>query len=118
MSRSSKAMIGVLSFLPIVSLAVFLAMFFRMFSTFFQWDRYEPAPQEVFSFMAPIFALSIIMSLVSIALLVIFIIHLVENKTIDSTERIVWILVFIFAGIVGFPIYWYMRIWKNEQGSL
>jgi hypothetical protein len=48
----------------------------------------------------------------SAGLLIYFIIHVINNKTIDSTERIIRILVFIFAGMVGFPVYWYMRIWK------
>lgn len=118
MSRSSKALVGVLSFLPIISVVIFFALFIQLFSRFLQWDRTEPAPQEVFSTIGPIFAFGIIMSLVSLGLLVIFIMHLIKNKAIDSTERVIWILVFIFAGIVGYPIYWYMRIWNDEQGSL
>jgi hypothetical protein len=31
----------------------------------------------------------------------------------DGTERVIWILVFLFAGLVGYPIYWYMRVWKE-----
>ena len=41
-----------------------------------------------------------------------YIIQVVNNQALDSTERIIWILVFIFAGMIGYPVYWYMRIWK------
>ena len=118
MSRSSKLFIGILSFLPIILLFVMLFMIFRLFPTFIEWsnygDKYEPATQEVFSAFGPIFVLGLIMGLLSIGLLIFFIMHLLRHKAMDSTERIIWILVFLFAGIIGYPIYWYMRVWKNE----
>ena len=116
MSRSSKLFIGILSFLPIVLLFILLFMILRLLPTFIEWDNNnnEPAPQEVFSLFGPIFILGFGMGLLSIGLLIFFIMHLIRNKMIDSTERIIWILVFLFAGIVGYPIYWYMRVWKDS----
>jgi type II secretory pathway component PulF len=117
MSRSSKLFIGILSFLPIVLLVVMLFMILRLVPTFIEWsnngDNYEPATQEVFSTFGPIFILGFGMGILSIGLLIFFIMHLIRNKMMDSTERIIWILVFLFAGIVGYPIYWYMRVWKD-----
>ena len=118
MSRSSKALIGVLSFLPIILLVVLFVMMFSLIPRVFEWENYEPAPQEVFSVFGPLFILGSGLGILSLGLLIFFIMHLLRNKTMDSTERIIWILVFLFAGIVGYPIYWYMRVWKNEQGSL
>jgi uncharacterized membrane protein YfcA len=114
MSRSSKLFIGLLSFLPILLLVVLLIMIFRLIPEFIEWDNYEPAPQEVFSAFGPVFILGLLMGLLSLGLLIFFIIHLVRNKAMDSIERVIWILVFLFAGIVGYPIYWYMRVWKDE----
>ena len=114
MSRSSKLFIGLLSFLPIILLVVLFFMMFTLFPTFMEWDKYEPEPQEVFSAFGPMFILGFGMALLSLGLLIFFIMHLLRNKAMDSTERIIWILVFLFAGIVGYPIYWYMRVWKNE----
>ena len=118
MPHSSKIFIGILSFMPIILLIIFFTMFLRFFPAIFEWEHYDPAPGEVFSVFAPIFILGIIMGLVSLGLLVFFIIHLVGNKTMDSTERVIWILVFLFAGIVGYPIYWYLRVWRSEQTNL
>ena len=118
MSRSSKALIGVLSFLPIILLVALFVMMFGLIPRMFEWENYDPAPQEIFSAFGPMFVLGFGMGILSLGLLIFFIMHLLRNKTMDSTERIIWILVFLFAGIVGYPIYWYMRVWKNEQGSL
>jgi hypothetical protein len=118
MSRSSKLFIGILSFLPIILLVILFFMVLRLFPAFIDWsnkgDNYEPAPQEVFSLFGPLFIVGFGMGILSFGLLIFFIMHLIRNKAMDSTERIIWILVFLFAGIVGYPIYWYMRVWKNE----
>ena len=114
MSRSSKGLIGIMSFLPIIMMVVFFVMLFSLFPRFFEWEDYEPAPQEVFGTIAPIFIVGIIMALVSLGLFIFFLIHLIRHKNMESIERVIWILVFIFVGIVGYPIYWYMRIWKDE----
>ena len=116
MSRSSKLFVGILSFLPIILLLVFLFMIFSMFPTFIEWgnNNHEPAPQEVFSAFAPLFFLGFGMAILSIGLLIFFIMHMLRHKGMDSTERIIWVLVFLFAGIVGYPIYWYMRVWKDD----
>jgi len=116
MSRSSKLFVGILSFLPIVLLLVFFFMFFSMIPEFMRWEDRDPDPYEVFDTFMPVFLTTIFMSILSLGLLIFFIMHLVRNKTMDSTERIIWILVLLFAGIIGYPIYWYMRVWK--EGSL
>jgi hypothetical protein len=118
MSRSSKAFVGFLSFLPIILLIFFFAMLFTIFPRILEWENHEPTPPEMFSVFWPIFLLGIIMAILSLGLLVFFIMHLIRNKQMEGIEKVVWILVFFFAGIVGYPIYWYMRIWSEEQGSL
>ena len=118
MSRTSKALIGILSFLPIILLIALFIMVFSLFPRFFEWENYDPAPQEVFSAFGPLFILGFGMGILSLGLLIFFIMHLIRNKTMDSTERVIWILVFLFAGRVGYPIYWYMRVWNDESASL
>ena len=114
MSRSTKSFVGILSFLPIVCLVVFFFMFFRMIPEFMRWEGSDPDPYEVFDTFMPVFLTAIFMSILSIGLLIFFIMHLVRTKNIDTTERIVWVLVLLFAGIIGYPIYWYMRIWNDN----
>jgi hypothetical protein len=53
-------------------------------------------------------------SLLSIGLLVYFILHAAKHKKMDPTERVIWILVFVLGGIICYPIYWYMKIWKED----
>lgn len=118
MPRSTKAFIGFLSFLPIVLLIAFFILLFSLFPTFFEWENYGPAPQEVFGAFGPLFIVIFLLGILSIGLFIFFLIHLLRHKHMDSIEKVVWILVFIFVGLVGYPIYWYMRIWNDQPGPL
>ena len=115
MSQGSKIFTGFLSFIPVIMLIVFLSYFFQMLPRFIEWGGTEPDPTTVFETIRPIFIWGILMGLSSLGLLVFFIVHLIRNKQVEQNERIIWILVFIFAGMVGYPIYWFMRIWSNNS---
>ena len=91
-----------------------------MFIDLFQnIDSIENNPEDFISFsqFGTMFALIILMSLVSLAALILFIIHVVKNKSLPETEKIIWVLVFVFAGVIGFPLYWFMRGIKYNEAS-
>jgi hypothetical protein len=113
MSKSRKLLLGILSLLPIILLVVYLVGFIYFFMAVYRHANHEEVlPMLLFQHMAWLLLAIILLVLFALGLLIYFIIHALNNRLIDSTERIVWILVFVFAGTIGFPIYWYMRIWK------
>jgi hypothetical protein len=63
--------------------------------------------------MAGMIITVVLLGLLSLAVMVYFIVHAINNQFLSSNERLVWILVFIFVGMVTFPVYWYMRVWKD-----
>jgi len=96
-------------------MAIYMVIFFSFFFTMMhhvQQQQPELMPEMFFQNIGLVFGFAILMMLCTLGLLIYFIIHVVNNTVIDSTERIIWVLVFIFAGMIGFPVYWYMRIWK------
>jgi hypothetical protein len=114
MSKSSKLMLGVLSFLPFILVCIIIAMVINLFPQVFEWANDEPDPHTVFTTFSPIFFTGLITALVSLALLVIFIVHLVKNPKLEPGERLVWILIFLFVGMIGYPLYWYLRVWNED----
>jgi hypothetical protein len=116
MSKSGKIFLGVLSFLPMLFILIYFISFINIF---LKLSRHVSQHDEIrglfFDNMMWMVLVSILMALVSLALLIYYIIHSLNNKKIDSTERIVWIFVFVFAGLAGFPVYWYMRVWKENS---
>lgn len=78
---------------------------------------HEPEAADVllaiFSFAFPI----VLVSLLSIALLIFYILHTVSNKKLESIEQLMWVLFFIFFGIIAFPVYWLIRIWNTSNNT-
>ena len=93
-------------------MALYFIFFFRLFYTAIAHAQYEGLPESMFRHIGILIAFVMLMGFLHLGLLIYFIINAINNKAVDSTERIVWILVFVFAGTIGFPLYWYMRIWK------
>lgn len=114
MNRSSKALTGILSFLPLILTFVIIILVISMFPRFVEWDEHEPDFYTIWSTIWPIIITGIITAIVKLGALIFFIIHMLNNKKVETGERIIWVLVFIFTGGIGYPIYWYMRIWKED----
>ncbi|MEP7277147.1 MAG: hypothetical protein ABI813_00770 [Bacteroidota bacterium] len=117
MSKLRKLLLGLLSVLPLLLIGAYLVVFFSFFFTALRNQQQEAFESQVFlQHIGWIIGTALLMGITSLAMKIYFIIHAVNNKVLDSTERLVWILIFIFAGTVGYPVYWYMRIWKNLPG--
>ncbi|MBN8857893.1 MAG: PLDc N-terminal domain-containing protein [Sphingobacteriales bacterium] len=120
MSGTAKIVLGIISILPLCFLAIYFFFFISFFFTSMGHGMQQPPelnqafPENFMSNMVWLFLLIILTALLSLGLLIYYIVHVVNNNRIDSTERIIWVLVFVLAGMVGFPVYWYMRIWKQR----
>lgn len=122
MSSSSKIFLGILTVLPFFLIAIYIFAFFSSFMHIIEasatHENNPSMPQDFFKNFIGLMILIFTAALLSLGLLIYYIIHAVNNKGIDSNERLVWILIFVFAGMIGFPIYWYMRIWKAPTKEL
>lgn len=114
MSRTSKILIGIMSMLPIILTGTMFIFMFLQFSNMAHWEDKERPSTFFFGNFQYFFMLMMVMFLLSIGLLVFFIIQLVKNKKMDPTERAIWILAFVLGGMLSYPIYWYMKIWKED----
>jgi uncharacterized membrane protein len=117
MSKSSKIFTGILSFLPFIAFAGYFIFFFTfMLGTIMTVGQGNPPDEALFLNNFILMAALIgVMSLITIIALIYFIVHIAGNKKLDNNERIVWILIVIFVGMIGFPVYWYIKIWQDEE---
>jgi hypothetical protein len=118
LSKTQKIILGIFTFLPFVLFPFILwHIAYAILELVEISDHGEPEDREilviVFSFIVPI----ILLALSSLVLLIFYIVHAILNKTIGTGEQLLWILLFIFLGIVAFPVYWVMRIWNNTNKS-
>ncbi len=117
MSKNKKILIGIFSILPLLLFVVYLVSMVTFFIHFFREVAVHGEGPEDFFYsgfgnMAGMIVTMVLLGLLSLAVMVYFLVHAINNQSINSEERLVWILVFIFVGMVGFPIYWYLRVWS------
>ena len=115
LTKNQKVILGIFTAIPFLLLPYILFEIFSFVIDLAAHHENDPDLSHVlmgiFAFIFPI----ILLSITSLGLLVMYIIHASGNKSMDSTERIIWILIFIFFGVVAFPIYWILRIWNDKQ---
>jgi hypothetical protein len=119
MSTNKKILIGILSFLPLILfIGYFVLIFGFVFTMASNPAAAETASPETFigSFIG-IFAIMGLMILLTFGLLIYFILHIVNNSKLDDNERLVWILITVFLGFIAYPIYWYVKIWKDSPSD-
>ncbi|WP_435577541.1 hypothetical protein [Gilvibacter sp.] len=112
MTKNRKILLGILTFLPWVFLIIYLVSFFSFFSdiAFRDPQDFEEEPFAIFRGFFGLIILVLIAAGMSIGMMIYYLIHSGKNPKIKESERIVWILVLIFANSVGSLVYYFMYI--------
>jgi hypothetical protein len=116
MSKNYKFWTALLAFVPFVIMIVYITYLFSFIFYVMRHNMQGTDTGDMRDFIG-LFILAMIMAVTGMAGFIFFLIHAINNKAIDSNERLVWILVFIFASVFSFPIYWYMRIFKTTSST-
>jgi len=117
-NKTQQVILGIFTFLPFILFPIILFEVFQFVMHVVVESKHgDPEPEDILlgisSFVIPI----ILVSLLSLALLIFYIIHAATNKKLESLEQLMWILLFVFFGIIAFPIYWIIRIWNTPKIS-
>ena len=116
MNQGNKNRLGLLAFLPLIMSIGLLFYFLVSFvPSLLRMQQAGEAADAVglLSRMVPVLLVTILAGLVHLAVLVYFIIHAISNQSLKAEERLMWILVFIFIGSLAFPLYWYLRLYRQ-----
>lgn len=120
MTKNTKIFLGVLSFIPLVTLIAYFVFFVRIFLNMLQ-DSHSLSsvdnPESFFLSFIPLVILLGIGSLVGLFLLVYFIYCSIKDVSATENDKLLWVLLLIFLNYLSFPIYWFIRIWKNPNFS-
>jgi len=122
LSKNQKILLLIGTFIPWVINGVnFYYMFNQMFTLVQEQailidpEDGPPSPFYFFSMYKNFYIAAIASSILSLGILVVYILHLVKDKTIKSDNRIMWILLLVLVSAIAKPIYFFMRIWRQEK---
>jgi hypothetical protein len=121
MPKNGKIFLGFVSFIPIVLVIVYMVSFFSLFTSGFhetvQQQGNQP-PEFMMGHVGMLMALVPLLIVSSIGLFIYYFIHIIGNDRLDTIGRLVWIFVIVATSAIGFPVYWYMQIWKAPARPL
>jgi nitrogen fixation/metabolism regulation signal transduction histidine kinase len=122
LTKTQKILLGIVHFLPIIGLIAYLVYFFTFFLE--NIEKLEshtgkPPSMEFFSGFIGVFLVLIITILISIGVKIFDIIHLTKsNKNDKSNKVLIWVLLFIFVGMIPEIVYYFLEILPEKKQEI
>jgi len=108
MSKSKKILLGIATIFPITYIIIFYTIIILSIFTVAIIDMYSIFP---YLFIAHIFTI-----IFTMALIVIYIIHILKNTMISyKSEKIILSILILFFNVIAMPIYYYIYILKKSN---
>ena len=120
MGKSSKLLLGILTFLPLIFVIIYLFVFFSFFiqigNTHGNHSE-EMVFEKFFGNFIALFALVLIATIINIGLMIYYIIHSQKNPGNDTTKKLIWILILVFASTIGCVVYYFVEILPESKSK-
>lgn len=122
LTNNQKVLLGIIHFLPVIGFAAYFIFFFSFFfSNIENLENNTGEPSQIMFFKSIIgaFVILIVTLLISIGIKIFDIIHLIKsNKNDKSNKILIWVLLFIFVGVIAEIIYFFLEIIPNKKQEL
>jgi len=113
MSKTTKIVLGVLTFLPLVVLILFASYTVYQIASFWAaQDHYMP--MFLFPYLGYALPFMFLFGLFNLGLIIFYLIQISQNNFLDTEKKFLWIVVVIILNNIMMPIYWYIHIWKEK----
>jgi hypothetical protein len=114
MTKGHKNILGIFTFLPALLMLVYFAAIILLIKDALIYKD-EDMPFPILGDVLWLVIIALLLGVLSFGLMIYYIIHAINNTQIDNIEKIIWVLLFVLASVVSFPIYWYIRIFKRHE---
>jgi uncharacterized protein YacL len=122
LTKTQKTLLGIVHFLPVIGLLAYLVYFFSFFLANIEKlesQAGKPPSMEFFSGFIGVFVVLIVTMLISIGVKIFDIIHLTKsNKNDKSNKVLIWVLLFIFVGMIPEIVYYFLEILPEKKQEI
>jgi hypothetical protein len=116
LSKSAKIVIGTFTFLPfMLLLGSFAFLAYQIISMLFA--EKPMMPLLLLSYLGYVIPYLFAFFILYVGLGIFYLVHILQNHSIDTEKRILWIVVLITLNGISMPIYWYVHLWKKKSES-
>jgi hypothetical protein len=110
MSKFSKILLGLLSIWPFLWIGIFIVLMMTMMFTLPHTAKHDGPPVLFLAMIVPHF----LTMLTILGLQVFYIVRLLNEERLDSTQKTLWALIVFVGNMIAFPFVWYVFIWKDD----
>lgn len=115
MPSNKKILLLILSILPLILFGIFIVYIIDWAMSLASAvppnsDDPSVVMPIIGDYLKMVFTLAFPAGLISLGLMIYYIIQIVNNKSMETGERVVWIIAMVLFSPLVFPIYWLMRI--------
>lgn len=114
LNKPAKIILGVLTFIPL--LVVLGSFFFVIYEIMTMLLSEEPfMPLLLMTYLSYVIPYMFIYFIFYLGLGIFYLVHIIQNLSLDTEKRILWIVVLVILSWIAMPIYWVVHIWKNDN---
>ncbi|MBL6446953.1 PLDc N-terminal domain-containing protein [Fulvivirga sp. 29W222] len=121
MSTSKKVILGLFTILPLILLMVYFIFFFMFFINIASHEMHKDILPEEFPLFLQSFIPMMILMFMAVSsgfiLMIYYIILISKNRSFDSTQRIIWVLIVVFTSTIGQIAYFIVEVWPDKPDS-
>lgn len=114
MSAVGKILLGIATVFPFVLLALYVLSFFPVIMMANVEETGTEPVVGIFSIGISMILL-ILLVISTMALFIYYLIHVINNPRLDAQNRLIWAIVILFFSNLGYLVYWYFQIWREED---
>lgn len=118
MDKARKRKIGIYSLLPLLAFLVatiYHLVVFRKEIAHKDMEDHVALSTETYLHFTPLAVLYGIAALITLAVLLYFIVHLIKLRTMNSGSKIFWAFILTMLAPLSFPLFWYTTIRREPR---
>lgn len=119
MKNSTKVILGILTFLPMLLVLTYVFYIFMAFiPTAIQLENsHQEVPVELFRSLSVMIFLIILALIIKLGIMIYYIVHASNNPKNENNTKIMWIVLLVLVGSISSIVYYFIEILPSKDLS-
>lgn len=119
MKNSTKVILGILTFLPMLLVLTYVFYIFMAFiPTAIQLENsHQEVPVELFRSLSVMIFLIVLALIIKLGIMIYYIVHASNNPKNENNTKIMWIVLLVLVGSISSIVYYFIEILPSKDLS-
>ena len=119
MKNSTKVILGILTFLPMLLVLTYVFYIFMAFiPTAIQLENsHQEVPVELFRSLSVMIFLIILALIIKLGIMIYYIVHASNNPKNENNTKIMWIVLLVLVGSISSIVYYFIELLPSKDLS-